>query len=198
MVLRMGDGVGAATTSIPDGTVAASIDRSTPSYVLHTAMTPEAITSLVMPPTIGFSVAAHNEIVLSMHFVNQGCTPLTPKIKVNLLFAQNVQHEAALIISFNAGINVPEGTASGPSTQTVTGTCQAPVGSQIFLATTRTFSRATSASVSYVSKGQATEIVHTGAATSYAPEQEPGSGGDWLDRVVQLNGVRFNGCRSFM
>jgi hypothetical protein len=186
IIRRLDDGADAAAAPFPDGTVTTTAPMTGLGPLLFLTMTPQAVISLYMPQGVGFSVAAHNEIMVSMHFVNQGCKPLNPKVKLNLLFAQNVQYEAGLMVSFNVSINVPMGTAAGPGTQTVNGSCQAPAGSKVFLATTETYSHATSASIDDVSQGQATEIVHTGTATSYPSHQEPGSGGDWLHPGVSL------------
>src|ERR1019366_8792109 len=52
-------------------------------------------------------------------------------------------------------------TAAGPGTQTVRGTCTAPVGSKFFALTSHTHKHATDTQVNYVSGGQTQNIVNT-------------------------------------
>ena len=74
---------------------------------------------------------------------------------------QYIQYKAAAMVSFNPTINVPPATAAGPGTQTVSGTCSAPTGSNFFVMTTHTHKHATAAEVNYVSGGVTTNIVNT-------------------------------------
>ena len=99
--------------------------------------------------------------MLNMHFINTGTTAVYPKVKLNLLYAKNVQYQAAAMVSFNPCINVPAATALGPGKQTVTRHVHAPVGSKFFVITTHTHKHAVDAEVNYVSGGQTTNIVNT-------------------------------------
>ncbi|HLK37954.1 MAG TPA: hypothetical protein VKU41_14435 [Polyangiaceae bacterium] len=153
---------------------------------IYASSTPGQVITENMPPGVGMAIAANTQLVLNMHFINPGSTTLSAKIKFNLLFAKNVQYQAGTMISFNTSINIPAATASGPGTQTVSGTCTAPVGAQFFTMSTHTHKHATDAWVEYVHNGQATEIVHTGATANYPADQEPGTGTDWEHPGVGL------------
>jgi plastocyanin len=96
-----------------------------------------------------------------MHFVNPNSTPISPVLKLNVLYAKNVQYQAATMVSFNASIDVPPATAAGPGTQTVSGTCTAPVGSKFFAITSHTHKHATVTKVNYVSGGMVENVVDT-------------------------------------
>jgi hypothetical protein len=122
---------------------------------------PGVIVEMKMPSGVGLPLAAGSQIMLNMHFINPGSTPVSPQVKMNVLYAQNVQYKAAAMTSFNAQINVPPATAAGPGTQTVQGTCTAPVGSNFFIVTSHTHKHATLAEVNYVSGGQTQNLVHT-------------------------------------
>jgi len=119
------------------------------------------IIKLTFPTGVGLPMPAQQQLVLNIHLVNPGSTPISPKIKINLMFAKNMQYQAAAMVSFNASINVPPASALGPGTQTVGGTCTAPVGSKFFVMTTHTHKHATVTDVNYVSGGQTTNVVHT-------------------------------------
>jgi hypothetical protein len=187
LIVHARDAAGdAGGVAVPSGTLQSCATRGGSERVLHWAAEPGAVVSAYMPQGVGTSLAAGSQLVLSMHFSNAGCSPLTPKVKLNLLYAKNIQYQAGLLVSFNTSIDVPAATALGPGTQTVTGTCQAPAGSKFFIATTHTNGRATAAAIDIVSGGQSAEIVHTGPAPSYPADQEPGSGADWQRPGVGL------------
>ena len=143
----------------PDGTVAQCAGAAG-QWVYATSVSGQII-ELKMPDTVGLKMSANEQFILNMHFINPGTTPISPTLKLNVLFAKNVQYQAGTMISFNAGINIPGGTASAPGMQTVRGTCSAPAGSKFFAITTHTHKHATVTDVNYVSGGQTTNIVHT-------------------------------------
>jgi hypothetical protein len=153
---------------------------------IYASSTPGVVITENMPSNVGMAMVANTQLILNMHFINTGSTKLSAKIKFNLLFAKNVQHQAGTMVSFNTSINVPPASAAGPGTQTVGGTCTAPVGAQFFTMSTHTHKHATAAWVEYVHNGQATEVVHTGATNTYPAVQEPGSGTDWEHPGVGL------------
>ena len=129
-------------------------------WVYATSVAGQVI-ELKMPDGVGLSMNAGTQLVLNMHFVNSGTTAASPTLKLNVLYAKNVMYQAGTMISFNAGINVPAATAAGPGTQTVRGTCTAPVGSKFFALTSHTHKHATDTQVNYVSGGQTQNIVNT-------------------------------------
>jgi hypothetical protein len=128
---------------------------------IYATSTPGQIIEMKMPDGVGLPFAAGTQVMLNMHFINPTAAPVSPKVKMNFLYAQNVQYKAAAMVSFNFGINVPPATASGPGAQTVSGKCTAPVGSKFFAITTHTHKHAVAADVNYISNGQTTNIVHT-------------------------------------
>lgn len=137
-----------------------------------------------MPAGVGYPLAASTQLVLFAHFINTGTTTVSPKVKINLVYQTSVQYKAAMMQAFNTGINVPPGTPMNPGTVTVSGTCSASTGSNFFLMTTHTFKHATSANIQIVRGGQPTEVVHTGATTSYPADQQPGTGTAWSNPGV--------------
>jgi hypothetical protein len=114
------------------------------------------IIELKMPDGVGLSMPAGTQLILNMHFVNPQSTPISPVLKLNVLLAKNVQYQAATMVSFNAGINVPPG-----GMQTVMGGCSAPVGSKFFAITTHTHKHATESKVNFISGGKVQNIVDT-------------------------------------
>jgi hypothetical protein len=163
--------------SEPSGTInACSFGAGT---WIYATSTPGEVVSMNMPKNVGLPMPAATQLILNMHFINTGTTPVYPKVKLNILYAQNVQYKAGVMVSFNSGINVPPATAAGPGTQTVSGTCTAPVGSNFFIMSTHTHKHATAAIVDFIHNGQSQEIVHTGTETTYPADQEQGSGVDW-------------------
>jgi len=149
---------------------------------VYATSTPGAITGMNMPTGVGLEMPANTQLVVNMHFINPGTTVAYPQIKINILFATNVTQEASTMISFNTSIDIPPATAAGPGTQTVSGTCHAPVGANFFAMSTHTHKHATAATISYTHNGTTTELVHTGAlaaGASYPADQEKGSGVDW-------------------
>jgi hypothetical protein len=173
------------------GTVAAGTAPSTSCSFganawIYASSTPGQVITENMPPNVGLAIAQNTQLILNMHFINPGTTTLYPQIKLNVLFAKNVMYEAGTMVSFNASINVPAGTASSPGMQTVNGTCNAPVGAKFFQMSTHTHKHATAAWVDYIHNGVSQEIVHTGATSTYPADQEMGSGTDWEHPGVGL------------
>jgi hypothetical protein len=166
-----------ASTPQPSGTIT-TCGFGTGTWVYATS-TPGAVVGMNLPAAVGLPFAAGAQVNLNMHFINPGATTLYPKVKLNILFAHDVQQKAAVMVSFNRQINIPPATSTGPGTQTVSGTCNPPVGSKFFTMSTHTHKHATTAIVSLVRGGQSQEIVHTGAATTYPANQVGGSGTDW-------------------
>jgi hypothetical protein len=156
---------------------------------VYATSTPGEVVGMNMPANVGLEMAANTQLIINEHFINPGTTVAHPQIKLNLLFAKNVEYQAGVMVSFNVKIDVPPATASGPGTQTVTGTCSAPAGSKFFVLSTHTHKHATAAVINYVHDGVSTEIVHTGAlpaGQSYPVDQEVGTGTDWEHPGVGL------------
>ncbi|MGO9835064.1 MAG: hypothetical protein ACLP1X_12690 [Polyangiaceae bacterium] len=153
---------------------------------MYASSTPGQVITENFPANVGLSITANTQLILNMHFINPTANTLTPQIKVNLLYAQDVKYQAGTMVSFNTSIDIPPETAAGPGTQTVSGTCTAPVGANFFTMSTHTHDHATAAWVDYVHDGTSTEIVHTGTETTYPADQEPGSGVDWQHPGVGL------------
>jgi hypothetical protein len=143
----------------PDGTLQ-SCQFGGGTWLYATSVAGEVI-RMDFPEAVGLPMAAHSQIMLNMHFINPGSTPAYPQVTLDILFAKNVQYKAAAMVSFNVGINIPAATASGPGTQTVSGTCQAPVGSKFFALTTHTHKRGVDTKVDFIRGGQKTNIVET-------------------------------------
>jgi hypothetical protein len=142
------------TASQADGTIQ-QCAIGTGNWVYATSVAGQII-ELKMPDGVGLNMVANTQLILNMHFVNTGSTPVSPTLKLNVIYAQNVQYHAGTMISFNAGINVPAG-----GMQTVRGTCTASAGSKFFVMTTHTHKHATAADVNYIHGGQTQNIVHT-------------------------------------
>jgi hypothetical protein len=153
---------------------------------VYATSTPGAVVTSEMPAGVGLPFPAATQVVLNMHFINTGTTTLYPKVKLNILFATDVQYKAAVMVSFNTSINVPAATASGPGMQTVSGTCTAPAGSKFFSMSTHTHKHATAALVNLVRGGVTEPLVHTGETSTYPAPQVPGSGTDWEHPGVSL------------
>jgi hypothetical protein len=147
---------------------------------------PGRIVGMDMPQGVGLPMPAGTQVVVNMHFINPGSMPIYPKLKLNLFYAKNVQYTAGVVTSFNAGINIPPGTASAPGTQTVSGTCTAPVGAHFFQMATHTHKHATVAKIDYNSGGQTTHLVYTGTTTTYPADQVPGTGMDYQHPGVAM------------
>jgi len=130
------------------------------SWVYATSVAGEVI-ALDMPSGVGLNMPTGTQLIMNMHFINPGTTPLSPTVKLNVLYAKNVQYQAGTMVSFNVDIDVPPANAQGPGTQTVKGTCSAPVGSKFFAVTTHTHKHATEADVNFISDGQTQNIVKT-------------------------------------
>jgi hypothetical protein len=153
---------------------------------MYASSTPGQVVTQNNPPNVGLSVAANTELILNLHFINPGTTTMYPQVKLNVIYAKDVKYQAGTLVSFNVSINVPAATASGPGTQTVSGTCTAPAGSNFYQMSTHTHKHATAAWVDYIHNGQTQEIVHTGATSTYPADQEKGSGTDWEHPGVGL------------
>ncbi len=114
------------------------------------------IVGMDMPDGVGLPMTSGAQLIMNMHLINTGDTPVSPVVKLNGYYAKNIKYKAASMASFNIGINVPP-----MGTQTVRGTCTPPAGSNFFLLTTHTHKFATAADINYVSGGQTTNLVHT-------------------------------------
>jgi hypothetical protein len=161
----------------PNGTIT-TCNFGTGTWVYATS-TPGAVVGMNFPAGVGLPFTAATQVNLNMHFINPSSKILYPKVKLNILFAKDVKEKAAVMVSFNRQINIPAATASGPGTQTVSGTCTPPVGSKFFTMSTHTHKHATAAVIDFVSGGKSLEIVHTGQTNSYPTDQVVGSGTDW-------------------
>jgi hypothetical protein len=144
---------------LPDGTLE-QCQGVAGKWVYATSVSGQVI-ELKMPDGVGLTMNTGTQLVLNMHFINAGTTPVSPVLKLNVLYAQNVQYQAGTMVSFNASIDVPPATAAGPGMQTVSGTCTAPVGSHFFALTSHTHKHATVTNVNYVSGGMTENVVHT-------------------------------------
>ncbi|HLK37410.1 MAG TPA: hypothetical protein VKU41_11710, partial [Polyangiaceae bacterium] len=129
-----------ATGPKPNGTIQ-SCGFASGTWVYATS-TPGAVVDWNMPPGVGLPFAANTQINLNMHFINTTSSVLYPKVKLNILYAKNVQYKAAAMVSFNTRIDIPAAGPSGPGTQTVSGTCTAPAGSKFFMMSTHTHKHA--------------------------------------------------------
>jgi hypothetical protein len=147
---------------------------------------PGRIVGMDMPAGVGLPMSGGTQVMLNMHFINPGDTTIYPKMKLNILYAKDVQYKAGVVVSFNTQINVPPATANGPGTQTVSGTCRATAGSQFFQMATHTHKHGTTATIQLTQGGQTTELVHTGPADSYPADQAPGTGVDYLHPGVAV------------
>jgi hypothetical protein len=154
IAFQTGAGVLGSAGNQPDGTLV-TCGFGTGTWLYATSVAGEVI-ELDMPQGVGLPLAAGSQIILNMHFINTTTEPLQPELKLNLLYAQNIQYKAGAMVSFNTGIDVPP-----DGTQTVSGTCTAPVGSNFFAMTTHTHKHATLAQVNYISGGQTMNIVNT-------------------------------------
>ncbi len=156
---EVGSGAAGGFGSQPDGTlVSCAFGGGTWMYATSLA---GQIIEMKMPDGVGLPLAAGTQVMLNMHFINPGSTTANPQVKLNLNTVSSVQYEAAAMYSFNTSIDVPAATAAGPGTQTVTGTCTAPVGSNFFVMTTHTHKHATVTKVNYLHAGQTYNIVDT-------------------------------------
>jgi hypothetical protein len=156
---QVGSGAAGGFGSQPDGTmVSCAFGGGTWMYATSLA---GQIIEMKMPTGVGLPIAAGTQIMLNMHFINPGSTVAYPQVKLNLNYVQNIQYKAAAMYSFNASINVPAASAAGPGTQTVSGACTAPAGSNFFVMTSHTHKHATTTNVNFLHAGQTTNIVHT-------------------------------------
>jgi len=149
----------ATSGGTPDGTLEQCAGVAG-KWVYATSVAGQVI-ELKMPDGVGLSMNTGTQLILNMHFINPNTAPISPTLKLNVLYAKNVQYQAGTMVSFNASIDVPPATAAGPGTQTVSGTCTAPVGSKFFAVTSHTHKHATDTKVNFVSGGQTENIVNT-------------------------------------
>lgn len=149
----------ATTGGTPDGTLQQCAGVAG-KWVYATSVAGQVI-ELKMPDTVGLSMNAGTQLIMNMHFINTGTSPLSPTVKLNVLYAKNVMYQAGTMVSFNAGIDVPPASALGPGKQTVSGKCTAPAGSKFFAITSHTHKHATVTDVNFVSGGQTQNVVHT-------------------------------------
>lgn len=121
---------------------------------VYATSTSGQIIELKFPDGVGLPMPANQVVILNMHFLNPGSTAVSPEVKLNVLYAKNLQYTAQAMVSFNAGIYVAPGAS-----QTVRGTCTPPAGSKFFAYTTHSHKHATELDVNYVSGGVTTNIV---------------------------------------
>lgn len=138
----------------PDGTLTSCAIGS--GQWMYATSLPGTVVELDMPDGVGLPMTKGTQLVLNLHVINAGSMPNSPELKLNVMYAKNVQYKAAAMVSFNATIAIPPG-----GMQTVQGRCNAPVGSKFFAITTHTHKRATAADVNFISGGQTMNIVHT-------------------------------------
>jgi hypothetical protein len=112
--------------------------------------------SMDLPRGVAIPLPSGSQIILNMHLLNTRAEIVYPSMKLNVLYAQQVQYKAATMVSYNEQISVPPQGA-----QTVKGACTPATNSKFFLFTTHTHGFATSADVNYLSGGQTTNLVHT-------------------------------------
>jgi hypothetical protein len=129
---------------------------------VYATSTSGQIIELKMPDGVGLPMPASQMLIFNIHLINTGATAISPKIKLNVLYAKNVTSTAGAMVSFNAGIAVPPG-----GTQDVTGSCSPPAGSKFFAYTTHVHrhggSTATGAftDVNLLRGGATTNLVHS-------------------------------------
>lgn len=121
---------------------------------VYATSTSGQVIELKFPDGVGLPFPANQVLILNMHFLNPGSTAVSPEVKLNVLYAKNLQYTAQAMVSFNAGIYVAPG-----ATQTVSGSCTPPAGSKFFAYTTHAHKHATELDVNYVSGGVTTNIV---------------------------------------
>jgi hypothetical protein len=156
---EVGSGSAGGFGSEPDGTLV-SCQFGGGTWMYATSLAGQII-EMKMPDGVGLPLNAGTQVMLNMHFINPGSTAANPQVKLNLNTVENITYKAAAMYSFNTSIDVPAATALGPGTQTVSGTCTAPVGSNFFVMTTHTHKYATVTKVNYLHDGQTYNIVDT-------------------------------------
>ncbi len=161
-------GAGGADGTIAGGSVTGGGLGCVPNgtWVYATSTSGEVI-ELKMPDHVGLPMSAGTTLIFNIHLINTGTTALSPKIKLNILYAKDVSAGVAgAMVSMNEGISVP---AHGMAD--VTSTCTPPVGSKFFAYTTHVHRHGGSTTtgaytdVNYyaggISAGQKTNIVHS-------------------------------------
>lgn len=116
------------------------------------------IIGMDMPAGVGLPFQAGSKLIMNMHLINTGTSPVKPVVKLNVYFAKNIQYRAGSVFSLaaNSQILVPPN-----GTQTVRGTCSAGAGAKFFLWTTHSHKFTTADDINYISGGKTTNIVHT-------------------------------------
>jgi hypothetical protein len=109
---------------------------------LYAAQDPES--GITMPEGVGIAVAAHQPVVVNMHYINQTDQPLTANVHVALdTFAAKREYiEAHTFITFNTEIDVPAGAMGSAG-----GSCTVPDDAQFIMMSTHSHKYTTSARV---------------------------------------------------
>jgi len=136
---------------------------------LYATSTSGQIIELKMPDGVGLPMSAGQQLNFNMHFINATATPITPELKLNILFAVNATQDATAMVSFNSGISVPP-----MGTQDVTGTCSPPAGSKFFAYTTHVHRHGGS-----VSTGAYTDVTYNGTPIVHSTDWENPSVALW-------------------
>jgi hypothetical protein len=159
-ILFTGSGVdGTVSGGVVSGGGTGCVPQGTWVYATSTA---GQIIELKMPDGVGLPMPASQTLIFNIHLINPGTSPISPTIKLNVLYAKNATVSAGAMVSFNAGIAVSPG-----GSQDVTGSCSPPAGSKFFAFTTHVHrhggSTATGAftDVNFVRGGVKTNIVHS-------------------------------------
>ena len=141
--------------SVADGTFANSGCAAGPgsSQWVYASSVPD--NQMPMPDGVAMPMAANQKINFDMHYINTTSGALTVQVKLNVerTLSPNPQRAGALV-SFNTGIAIPP-----MGTQTVSGSCSVPAGSNFFILSTHTHKHATLASIT--DQGTGAELVHT-------------------------------------
>lgn len=163
ILYRVGAGsssqLGFTFPSRPDNTLQ-SCSFGGGTWMYATSLSGEVI-EMNMPTGVGLPLPASATVMLNMHFINPGTTPAYPQVKLNLLYAHDVQYKADAMVSFNSQINVPPATETGPGTQTVSGNCTVTAGSKFFAMTTHTHKHGVKTTIDLVRGGTTTTLVDT-------------------------------------
>ena len=143
----------------PDGTLE-SCNFGGGTWMYATSL-PGQIIEMNMPAGVGLPLPASANVMLNMHFINPTATTAYPQVKMNIVYAKDVQYKAEAMVSFNTSIDVPPATATGLGKQTVSGTCTAAAGSKFFAMTSHTHKHGVDTKVNLVRDGQTTNLVNT-------------------------------------
>jgi hypothetical protein len=102
-----------------------------------------------MPAGVAVPLKARQPLILNMHYINVGNTPLNVKAVVNAEYAAAPFERAGAFVTFNTQIAVPP-----QGVQTVSGTCSVPTGARFFTMSTHSHRFTTGASVTTVRDAQ--------------------------------------------